>query len=288
MNILISGYSNYIIKDLVSFFSQDKKKTIIATYKSKKPGLKKKNIIFKKLDLKKKICKIKGVNILIHGASATPLKNYSKKDYKKINILGFKNILKAICDKDLSHVVLFSTVSVYGNPKSIIRRPINENNPLLPNNEYAKTKVSMEKILTQFCKKKKICGLTLRFPGVLGRRRNKNNFLSNVIRSIKEKKSFKVYGPDNMFNNMIGTEDISKIILKFFKTKKKKNMIFNCAVSEKRKILKIIYIIEDLVGKKAKFKLINSSYNSFVINNSKLIKNGYKVSSIKTTLKKII
>jgi len=65
-------------------------------------------------------------------------------------------------------------------------------------------------------------------------------------------------------------------------------MIFNCAVSEKRKILKIIYIIEDLVGKKAKFKLINSSYNSFVINNSKLIKNGYKVSSIKTTLKKII
>jgi len=91
-----------------------------------------------------------------------------------------------------------------------------------------------------------------------------------------------------MFNNMIGTEDISKIILKFFKTKKKKNMIFNCAVSEKRKILKIIYIIEDLVGKKAKFKLINSSYNSFVINNSKLIKNGYKVSSIKTTLKKII
>ena len=285
MNILISGYSNYIIKDLVSFFSKDKKKFIVATYNSKKPRIKRKNIIFCKLDLKKKIRKIRNINVLIHGAAATPLKNHTKIDYKKINVMGFKKILKAIYNINLSHIVLFSTVSVYGKIK---KKSIKENAPLLANNDYAKTKIAMEKILTQFCKKKKICGLTLRFPGVLGTRKNENNFLSNVIKNIKDNKSFKVYGPNNMFNNMIGTKDLSKIILKFFKSKKKKNIILNCAISEKRKILEIINMIEDLIGKKAKFNLINSQNNNFTINNSKLLKSGYKVSNIKTTLKEII
>ena len=54
MNILITGANNYIAKDLISLFAKNKANRIIATYKKKIVKIKKGNVVYKKLDLKKK------------------------------------------------------------------------------------------------------------------------------------------------------------------------------------------------------------------------------------------
>ena len=92
----------------------------------------------------------------------------------------------------------------------------------------------MEIELSKFCKKNKLNGLTLRFPGILGKEKNDNNFLSLLIKNIYENREFKIFGLDNFFNNMIGTNDIYKIITKFLKTNPQQNQIFNCSISEKK------------------------------------------------------
>jgi len=52
--------------------------------------------------------------------------------------------------------------------------------------------------------------------------------------------------------------------------------------------LEIIKIIENITKKKAKFKVENKINNYFTIDNKKLIKSGFKVSKIKTTLQNIL
>ena len=47
---------------------------------------------------------------MIHIASATPYKKYSLRDYDKINVKGFKNLLASI--ENLKRVVLISTTDV--------------------------------------------------------------------------------------------------------------------------------------------------------------------------------
>ena len=287
MRLLITGSNNYIAKDLIHFFSQNKKNEIIASYNKKKPKLKNKNknIKFIKINLKQNVRSLKKIKVLIHCASATPYKKYSNLDYKKINTLGFAKILRAVKSSELSHIVLFSTVSIYGKIK---KRKLNEKHPLNGNSEYAKSKKEMENLLTKFCKENVVNGITLRFPGVLGKEKNDNNFLSSVIKNISQNNFFEIFGANNLFNNMIGTKDIYKIIRKFLKTDFKYNQIFNCSVSEKKKIYEIISVIEKILKKKAKYTAKNKKGNYFSIDNRKLLKSGYKVSKIKTTLKNIL
>ena len=287
MRILITGSNNYIAKDLIELFGKNKKIQIIGSSNRKKPLIynKYKNIKLIKIDLKKKIKPLKKINILIHCASATPYKKYTNLEYQKINILGFKKILKSVNTGNLSHIILFSTVSVYGK---IRKKKLKEDHPLNGNSEYAKSKKKMEIELSKFCKKNKLNGLTLRFPGILGKEKNDNNFLSTLIKNIYENREFKIFGLDNFFNNMIGTNDIYKIITKFLKTNPQQNQIFNCSISEKKRISEIIKIIENIMKKKAKFTIEDKISNYFTIDNRKLLKSGYKVSKIKTTLTNIL
>ena len=124
MRILITGSNNYIAKDLIELFGKNKKIQIIGSSNRKKPLIynKYKNIKLIKIDLKKKIKPLKKINILIHCASATPYKKYTNLEYQKINILGFKKILKSVNTGNLSHIILFSTVSVYGKIRKKIKR----------------------------------------------------------------------------------------------------------------------------------------------------------------------
>jgi nucleoside-diphosphate-sugar epimerase len=285
MNVVITGCNNYIARDIIGKFLKHKKIKVIATYRSKKPRITHKNLKFLKIDLQKKISKIKNVNLLIHCASATPFKKYSRQEYTRINILGFQKILRAVINKNLSHVVLFSTMSVYG---TISKDEVSERHPLKGETPYAFSKIKMEKTLSNFCKENSINGLTLRLPGVLGTGKNKNNFLSNIIKCIQEKKKFHVFGSENLFNNLIGTDDIYKIILHFIKKNNLKNEFFNCSITKPEKIKNIISLLERLTGKKALIKKLKAKEKPFLIDNSKLLNSGYKVSTLVSTLKNII
>ena len=285
MNILISGANNYIAKDLINFFSRNKNNKIIATYKKKIKKIKKINIVYKKIDLQKKVNINFRFDTFIHCAAATPLKYYNKKEYKMININGLKKILK-FCNNGVKSIILLSTLSVYGKIGSKI---ISENTPLRGSSEYAKSKIKMEQELRSFSKKNSTKILVLRLPGVIGKTLNNNNFLNEIISKIKSNTEFTVYNPNSLYNNLITTEVLYKIIRKFItKPQKKKFELYNCASTKPQRLITVIFDIAKIFKTIPKFKLIQKKKNSFSISTKKILKNNYPLKTLKSSLKRIL
>lgn len=284
MNILITGANNYIARDLINFFSEEKSNNVIATFKKKIKKIKKKNILYKKLDLKKKFILNYKFDVLIHCASATPVRFYTKEDYIKINIQGFKKILK-FCEKT-KYIILLSSIAVYGKINTKI---ISEKTNLKGNTEYAKSKIKMENQLKIFGKNKKTRILILRLPGVIGSTINKNNYLSEVISNIKTNTEFKLHNPESPFNNLITTKGLYRIIKKFITHKNTKSIqLYNCATTNPKKLISIIFYIANILKKKPQFKIIKSAKKYFNISTARLEENYYPLKTTLSSLKEIL
>lgn len=67
--------------------------------------------------------------------------------YYRNNVVGSFNLIKAVNSYNIKKFVFSSTCSVYGNPKNI---PISENEPAVPINPYARTKLLIEQILDDY------------------------------------------------------------------------------------------------------------------------------------------
>jgi|688.fasta_scaffold164691_2 nucleoside-diphosphate-sugar epimerase len=285
MNILITGANNYIAKDLINFFSKKKTNYIIATYRKKVQKLIKKNVIYKKLDLKKKIFIKNKIDALIHCAAATPTKFYTKEQYQKINVQGFQKLLK-LCQKRTKYIILLSTISVYGKINSKI---ISEKTSLKGNNDYAKTKIIMENQLKNFAKKNKTRILILRLPGVIGSIPNQNTFLNTVISKIKKNSKFNIYNPETLFNNLVTTKILYRVINKFMHRESQDRIeLYNCATTNPKKLISIISYISNILKKKSKFNIVQSAKKSFTISTFKLIKNQYPLKTTFDSLKETL
>lgn len=237
------------------------------------------------MDLQKKININFRFDTFIHCAAATPLKYYNKKEYKMININGLKKILKS-CNNEVKNIILLSTLSVYGKIDSKI---ISENTPLRGTSEYAKSKIKMEQELRCFSKKRMTKVLILRLPGVIGKTLNNNNFLNETISKIKSNAEFTIYNPNSLYNNLITTEVLYKIIRKFImKSQKKKFELYNCASTKPQRLISVIFDIAKIFKKKLKFKIIQTKKNSFSISTKKILKNNYPLSSLKSSLKRTL
>ena len=67
--------------------------------------------------------------------------------YYENNVKGSLNLISAVKEKGVKNFVFSSTCSVYGNPAQI---PMSEEIPINPINPYAKTKLIIENILSDF------------------------------------------------------------------------------------------------------------------------------------------
>ena len=143
--ILITGANSPVTIDVIKLLRK-KNISIYASVKNKKKIINKlSGINYIEIDLKTKfnLPDIK-FDYLIHFASATPYKKYKFKEYEKINVQGFKILLKSITS--LKKVVLLSTTDVLDlfNIRGI--KKLKRDNKL----EYSKSKYKMENILKNF------------------------------------------------------------------------------------------------------------------------------------------
>ena len=218
--ILITGGNSPVTIDILNKVKVNKNDIIIST----KKGIKKKNKLNKfkyiKLNLKNRIkLKEKNFDSLIHIASATPYKKYSLKNYDKINIVGFKNLLDSI--KNLKKVVLISTTDVLELTSKNGLKKLKKDKKFT----YSKSKLNMEKILKIHALKNKIRCLVLRCPAIMCKTPNDINFIQKITHNFLKKKKITLYNPQTKFNNIIDTTTIFNLI-NFFLNKKNLNKYF--------------------------------------------------------------
>lgn len=211
--IVVTGGSGYIGS---SFAKMACKKYKIYTLdkKDKNKFLKNREITHVKCNLnnfnklKKKLIVIKP-DIILHLAAQSTIDfiHTKKKLYLKDNINGTKNIIKISKFLKIKKFIFSSTAAVYKNKNN----ELSENDKLLPNNLYGKTKLKNEKIIKKSFDKSKINYCIIRFFNVcssidkeIGEFHNpETHLIPKVINTISLGKTIKIYG--NKFNTYDGT-----------------------------------------------------------------------------------
>ena len=118
---------------------------------------------------------MKGVKLVVHLAGLLHISeasSYMDKEYERVNVGGTTTVVSEALKANVSRIVFFSTIAVYGQSKGII---VNENKVPKPDTVYAKTKFSAEKIvLDAIDGEGSPIGVVLRFGAIYGPRMKGN------------------------------------------------------------------------------------------------------------------
>ena len=138
MKIIVTGTGTPIGNAIAKRLLENHHK-VTCVYNSNFPkNLKKfENFYPQKLDLAKKFKLNLAADVLIHCASATPERNNSI-ELRKINVIGFDNLLKSLNLKTIKKIILISSIAVYEKNKQNI---ITENSLPIFKSKYAKSNI---------------------------------------------------------------------------------------------------------------------------------------------------
>ena len=123
--------------------------------------------------------------------------------YYRNNVQGSFNLIKIVKDNKINKFVFSSTCSIYGNPLNI---PISENEPSAPINPYAKTKLNIENILSDFYDAYGLKYVSLRYfnaagdsdDGLIGESHEPEPHLIPLVlyAALGKRDKIKIYGDD--------------------------------------------------------------------------------------------
>ncbi|MDD4556561.1 MAG: UDP-glucose 4-epimerase GalE [Alphaproteobacteria bacterium] len=147
----------------------------------------------------------KGFEMVIHLAAkkavGESMENPQK--YSENNITGSLNILNAMAETGVKHIVFSSSAAVYGMPQYL---PIDEKHPINPINYYGFTKIAIEQFMHWYEVTKGLKFVALRYfnavgydesKTIQGREKNPQNLLPLIVEvaeGVREK--LNVYGDD--------------------------------------------------------------------------------------------
>lgn len=110
---------------------------------------------------------LEGVEVVYHLAAKIRVEEGEAKPelYKKVNIEGTLDLIKACVDKKINKFIFASTAAVYGDPEDF---PVNENSKTNPVNVYGATKLEIDKYLEANAKNMGISTICFRFFNIGG------------------------------------------------------------------------------------------------------------------------
>tara|TARA_Y100000768_G_scaffold111670_1_gene82261 strand:- start:5786 stop:6703 length:918 start_codon:yes stop_codon:yes gene_type:complete len=240
-NILITGASGFIGKNLLEYLSQFECK-VIAVYKKTKINLKKKNIKIVKCDLHKplpKTLKKNKIDLIFHfaGPSADRKSMLIKSKILKSLVID-KNIINFALNHNIPDFFFASSAGVYDIATTNFQEkklPINNN----CDGSYGMCKLITEELLYNSFKKE---NLTIcRFFSVYGK--SSNTIINKWKYGIKKNKKIFVWGKGETIRSWLHINDVISGIIKMI-IHRKKNIFYNLGSNEKLSLNKTFTIIK--------------------------------------------
>lgn len=209
--ILITGGTGFIGSNIIKKLRQNKNITLIVLSRTK-TGKEGANLEYIKCDLldEKTLAKIsspiKNVNYTLHLAAMMPKSSFQDELEENVeqNLIASLNLLKYL-PETLKGFVYSSTIDVYGEPRYI---PIDENHPTNPLTYYGISKLSAEKFINIFLRRKNIPLAILRYSQVYGPGEPKIKAIPNFIDMIIRGKSPVLYGDGSDIRDYVYVDDV--------------------------------------------------------------------------------
>ncbi|OYR53906.1 UDP-glucose 4-epimerase [Halorubrum sp. Ea1] len=129
---------------------------------------------------------VAGVDVVVHQAAQAGVRESVDNPRKvtDINVSGTVNLLEASKEADVERVILASSSSVYGKPKSL---PYKEYHPTEPVSPYGVTKLTQEHMARVYTELHDLPTVCLRYFTVYGPRMRPNMAISNFVsRCVKD------------------------------------------------------------------------------------------------------
>jgi nucleoside-diphosphate-sugar epimerase len=256
MRIFLTGASSYIGKYIISSLLINGH-TVLSTSR-RSPKIYSKSHKWFKHDLSKKTFKMGSFNpdMIIHLAGYAWMGHEPEK-YVNSNILTTLNLVKSLKNKKFKKFFYLSTRDIYGEiTDKELREDTRINNP----DVYGHSKLIAEKILAD-----SFPIITLRLPSIIGL--GTHGWIYSVLNKLK--KNQKILMVDTRFNNFMHASELSKIILKLYKSKLKSD-IFLVSCSNKINSLQVVKILKSKLKSKSKIGIIKTNKNSYIISSKKL------------------
>jgi CDP-paratose synthetase len=261
MNILITGATGYLGKNILKFLLNYKKNYITIIINKTKNKIKNKRI--KTLNLKNlSELKKKKFNIILHLAT-----KYNN-NYKNLNYCNIKlplAILKYVDKLYLNYYINFDTT-------------LNQNL-----NIYSKTKFIFLKKLKKFSKDYNYKVINIKLCNFFGPNHSNTNFPALLIRSCLKKKYFNLFTDGLQTRYFLYINDVMSAVTVIYKNLRSYKLKFNETIISGDQFISIknfCYDVKnilksDIVFKFNKKKLKNEQYNKVLDNNS-ILKLGWR------------
>jgi len=214
---------------------------------------------------------LNGVEAVLHLAAKIRVEEgESKPDlYKSVNVDGTLDLLKMCKEKGVKKFVFASTAAVYGNPEDF---PVTEKSTEAPVNVYGKTKLEVDRFLTQKAASFGISSISFRFFNAGGGYKNsagkwlriKHAGATHLIPSIlhsSDVKPLAIYGKDwpthdgTPVRDFIHVSDLANALVKSLNfLDKPGNTIINLGTATGSTVLEVIQAAELSLNRKIHFK----------------------------------
>jgi len=212
-----------------------------------------------------------GVEAVFHLAAKIRVEEgESKPDlYNSVNIDGTLNLLKLCKEKRIKKFIFASTAAVYGNPEDF---PVTEKSTEAPVNVYGKTKLEVDRYLTQNAAIFGISSISFRFFNAGGGYKNsagkwlriKHEGATHLIPSIlhsSDVKPLAIYGNDwpthdgTPIRDFIHVSDLANALVKSLNfLSKPGNTIINLGTATGSTVLEVIQAAESALNHKIRYK----------------------------------
>lgn len=187
------------------------------------------------------------------------------------NITGSLNIINAMLEIGVKHIVFSSSAAVYGMPKYL---PIDEAHPLEPMNYYGFTKMEFEKHMNWYSQLKDFSYMALRYfnavgydkqGDIKGKEQNPQNLLPIIMEVATGKREcLNVYGNDydtpdgTCIRDYVHVSDlaIAHVLAVEKLVKGAKSEVLNLGTNKGTSVQEIIDATEKVIGKKIKVKYV--------------------------------
>lgn len=156
----------------------------------------------------------KSPDIVVHMAANT---DTSSKNHK-VNDIGTRNLIKALGKLgQKTHIIYTSTTTFLGGRKNCLR-PLNEESPSYPTNEYGRSKLRAEKYLIKECKKQKFRLTIFRLNTVYGPDSRPKSMFKLLPEQIRKRSLFVRVNWLGL-TSIVHVDDVAKAIIYFTKNK---------------------------------------------------------------------
>ncbi len=191
-------------------------------------------------------------NVVIFASGVANSNCKEEKEFEREKAL----LLKTLKENQGSKFVYFSSCALSA--------------PEYPKNEYYKHKAHMEKLI----KKYSYSYYIFRIPQLFGELKSHHTLINFIYESIVKNKKFKVY--NNAYRYVIEINDVKNLVEAYLGNFSS-SIVVDLANPYRYSILDIVYILEELLNKKANYDLINKSdgyyldlsdINTFILNNN--------------------